>query len=224
MPLTEDAPLRTTLYPDRRVVDGIHDHDKILVERAVMGTLALPGTILRLPMVYGPGDDMRRLFYYVKRMDDRRSAILLDEGIARHRASRGYVEDVAAAVALATTDERATGRIYNVGEEPALPEAEWVRAIGRAAGWAGDVVVVPRARLPMPLRWWGDGDTDQDWVADTTRIRTELGYAELLPRDEALRRTVTWQRANPPENVPPEMFDYTAEDAVLATVVRDQSA
>ena len=50
---SEDAPLRESLYPDKRVIDGIHDHDKILVERAALSG-ALPGTIVRLPMVYGP--------------------------------------------------------------------------------------------------------------------------------------------------------------------------
>jgi nucleoside-diphosphate-sugar epimerase len=91
-----------------------------------------------------------------------------------------------------------------------------VRAIGRAAGWDGEVVVVPRERLPVSLRWWGDAALEQEWVIDTARIRAELGYAERVPRDEALRRTVAWERANPPADVPPALFDYAAEDAALA--------
>lgn len=71
-------------------------YDKILVERAVMGDADPVGTILRLPMVYGPGDPQHRLFQYLKRMDDRRPAILMDEGAAGWRWSRGYVENVAA--------------------------------------------------------------------------------------------------------------------------------
>jgi nucleoside-diphosphate-sugar epimerase len=34
----------------------VEDYEKILVEREVMGHPRLPGTILRLPTVYGPGD------------------------------------------------------------------------------------------------------------------------------------------------------------------------
>lgn len=49
------------------------------------------------------------------------------------------------------TDERAVARIYNVGEAPPLVEAEWVQAIGDAAGWTGKIVVVPRERLPQAL-------------------------------------------------------------------------
>jgi len=65
VPLTEDAPLRDTLYPYRGL-DGLdfeyaHDYEKLLVERVVMSAPSLTGTILRLPAVYGPGDAHHRL-------------------------------------------------------------------------------------------------------------------------------------------------------------------
>jgi nucleoside-diphosphate-sugar epimerase len=137
----------------------------------------------------------------------------LDEGLAAWRWTRGYVENVAAAVALAVADEKAAGRIYNAGEARALSTAEWVRQIGRAAGWQGQVLTVPKDRLPAHLV--SDIDTGQDLVADTTRIREELGYEEIVPRDEALRRTIDWQRANPPARFDAGQFDYEAEDRVL---------
>jgi len=56
----------------------------------------------------------------------------------------------------------------------------------------------------------------QDWATDTTRIRTELGYAEPVPRDDALRRTIAWERDHGPTAVPPALFDYALEDTVLA--------
>ena len=105
VPLAEDAPLREKLYPYDR--EGVEEYEKILVEKLVMGDPVLPGTVLRLPMVYGPGDYQHRLFPYLKRMDDGRPAILLEEGLPQWRWTRGYVENVAAAVALAVTDERA---------------------------------------------------------------------------------------------------------------------
>ena len=216
VPLREEAPLRRSRYPDAADVPEAHEYDNILVEQVVTGQATLAATVLRLPAVYGPRDYHHRLSLYLQRMDDHRPAILLDEQIARWRWTRGYVENVAAAIVLAVTDERATGRVYNVGEASALTEAEWVRAIGQAAGWGGAVMVVPRTRLPLSIRWWGDLALDQDWVTDTTRIRSELGYAEAVPRDEALRRTITWERANALTNLPPHVFDYAAEDAVLA--------
>ena len=211
IPLSEDAPLRERLYPYER--EGIEDYEKILVERVVMGDPDLPGTVLRLPAVYGPGDYQHRLFDYVKRMDDGRPAILLGEGMANWRWTHGYVEDVASAIALAITDERAAGHVYNVGEAEPLPWAEWVREIGRAAGWEGEVVALPEDRLPQHLDW--GLNTEQHWFVDTGRIRQQLGYAEEVSREEALRRTVGWERAHPPENVDPASFDYAAEDAAL---------
>ena len=92
-------------------------------------------------------------------MDDGRPAILLQESQAGWRWTKGYVENLVTAVVLAVTDERAAGRIYNVGECETLTWAEWVWAIGSAAGWDGEVVVVPRDHLPKHLLQ--DDNTDQ---------------------------------------------------------------
>jgi len=216
IPLTEDTPLRERFYPYER--EGVKDYEKILVEGVVMGAPGLPGTILRLPAVYGPGDYQHRLFEYVRRMDDGRPAILLGEAMASWRWTHGYVEDVASAIVLAVTDERAAGHVYNVGEQDPPSWTEWVREIGRAAGWDGEVVAVPGDRLPEHLDW--GLDTEQHWVADTTRIRQELGYREEISRQEALRRTVEWERAHPPRNADPASFDYAAEDVALAGMSR----
>src|SRR5258706_12032883 len=121
LPLTESSALRTVLqtYPPERVkmlqqVFGWLDeeYDKIPVEREILGDPDLPGTVLRLPMVYGPRDPLRRFLPVVKRVDDRRPAMLFEERYASWRGPRGYVENVAAAIALAAVDTRAAGRVY----------------------------------------------------------------------------------------------------------------
>lgn len=220
VPISEDAPLRERLYPYRSASPGpdhrLYHYDKILVEQAVMGDPALPGTVLRLPMVYGERDSQHRLYEYLRRMDDGRPAIVVDDGLAHWQWTKGYVEDVAMAIVLAVTNERAAGQVYNVGEVETLTWLEWVRAIGRAAGWDGEVVVVPRDRLPEEMV--PEHNTDQHLLADTARIREELGYAERVERDEALRRTVAWERAHPPEGFDPQSLHYGAEDEVLAAL------
>src|SRR5262249_23326497 len=121
VPLAEDAPLREALFPYRASASGpedlVFDYDKVLVERGAPAGRALPATVLRLPMVHGPGDPQHRLAAYLRRMEAGRRAIPLDEGLAGWRCTRGYVEDVAAAIALAVADQRAAGKVYNVGEE-----------------------------------------------------------------------------------------------------------
>jgi nucleoside-diphosphate-sugar epimerase len=216
-PFDEDATLRRNLYPYREYAqssdDLLYNYDKILVERIVMNDSKLPGTILRFPKVYGFGDNQHRAFEYVKRMDDGRPAILLEERKAQWRWTRGYTENVAAAIVLAVTNEQAANRIYNVGEADALTETEWVRSIGRVAGWDGEVVAAPGDILPKHLA--EDYDYRHNLAANTSRIREELGYAEPISREEALKQTVTWERDNPPKNIDAEKFDYAAEDAAL---------
>jgi nucleoside-diphosphate-sugar epimerase len=220
VPLTESSPLRTRLetYPPPLVkmlqqAFGWLDekYDKIPVERAVLGDPELPGTVLRLPMIYGPGDRLHRFHPIVRRIDDGRQAILMEEGMAAWRSPRGYVENVATAIALAAVSERGAGRIYNVAERPAFSELEWAQRIARAAGWNGHFVVLPKDRVPQHLQQ--PGNTAQHWEADSTRIREELGYRETVPLDDAVERTIEWERRNPPGEFNLHRFDYAAEDA-----------
>jgi hypothetical protein len=50
----------------------------------------------------------------------------------------------------------------------------------------------------------------------TRRIRAELGYAEPVPRAEALATAVAWERANPAPPDPDASGRDAAEDAALA--------
>jgi len=223
VPLTEDSRLRTKLrtYPPAQVkmlqklFDWVNDeYDKIPVEHAILGDPELPGTVLRLPMIYGPGDHLHRFHPVLKRIDDGRRVILFEEGVAAWRSPRGYVENVAAALALAAVSERAAGRVYNVAETPAFSELDWARKIAAATGWRGEFVTLPKERTPAHLA--PPGNCAQHWEADSSRIRRELGYREVVPLDEAIRRTIDWERAHPPGEVNPYRFDYATEDAAAA--------
>jgi nucleoside-diphosphate-sugar epimerase len=213
VPLTEDSPLREQLSSA-----GL-DYNKTAVERSVMGDNELPATILRLPATHGPGDDKHRLFSYLKRMDEGRPAIVLDQAYADWHWARGYVEDVAFAIALAVMNERAAGRTYNVCYPVSLTEAEWVKEIARVIGWKGEVVALRSEQLPASIRR-DLFDFSQQYSVDSNRIRKELDYSETLPFDEALQLTIEWERTNPPAKIDPETFNYADEDAALAAFTR----
>lgn len=215
VPLTEDSPLRERLYPYRGLGydRAWHDYDDLLVERVVLSEPQFPTTVLRLPVIYGPDDHrFHRIFPYLKRMDDQRPGILLDVDRAKWRDSRVYVENAAWAIALAASNPRAAGRIYNVAPWRTLTEAEWVESLGRAVGWHGQIVTVPRTRMPKHLV--RDLDYRHDLALSSERIRRELGYSEQVRFEDGLQRTIDWQRANPPE-VDPALFEYGAEDDTL---------
>ena len=104
--LYEDSPLRSVLYPYRKqaksAADWVYDYEKILVEREILGGRDLPGVILRLPKVYGPGNnaDLATVYSFHHQ--------------PQWRWTHGYVENVAAAIVLAAGHPAASGRIYNV--------------------------------------------------------------------------------------------------------------
>lgn len=223
LPLTEDSELRRNLHP--YPPEAVHmmrnlfswltdDYDKIPAERIVMADTELPGTVVRLPMIYGPGDLLRRFHAVVKRIADGRRFILFPETLAAWRSPRGYVENVAAAIALAATDDRAAGRIYNVCEEPAFSELEWARKIASEMAWNGEFVLLPVDQTPKHLL--KPGNTAQDWTTSSARIRSELGYREPIAIEEAIRRTIRWDRETPAAESFRAQFDYAAEDAALS--------
>lgn len=221
LPLVEDSPLRTRLYPyhgaDTIPLDRTEEYDKIPVEQVVLTRPDLPGTVVRLPMVYGPGDFRHRLYPFLQRMDRGRPTIVLPESVARWQGVWGYVENVALAIALAVSEERATGRVYHVAEAEPVDELERLSRLAMVAGWPGRFVVIPNTQVPS---WSPPLNLAQRWVADSARIRRELGYAEAVDTQEALRRTMIWERASPPTDSESRtsefLLDETLEDKWLA--------
>ncbi len=221
-PLTEESEVRTQLHPYNvehlRAAQAAFpwltdDYDKIPVERTILGDPKLPGTVLRLPMVYGPGDPLHRFYPTLKRIDDHRQAILLEESYARLHPPRGYLEDVAAAIALAAVSDRSVGETYNIASDQQFTELEWAQKIGQVAGWKGLVLALPKEQTPSHLL--SPLNTEQDWLVSSAKIRKELDYREPVPLDIGIARTIEWERAHPPAQIDPKQFDYEAEDAAI---------
>ena len=168
--LSEDAPLRTVLFPYRAQASS-HDaleywYEKILAEQAVLSEHSLPATVLRLPKVYGPGGNSELATIYAFRHHP------------DWRWTHGYVENVAAAIALAATHPRAAAKIYNVGEAYTPTIAERLR------------LLTPSTIEPDTSRGF---NFDQNIAFDTSRIRNELNYREIIPEQEAMLRTLPGQ-------------------------------
>ncbi len=233
-PFDEDSPLREKLYPHAPTITAepqgeaagrsatpawLTTYDKILVERVALGDSELVGSVVRFPMVHGERDGQRRFYPLWKRMADHRLAIFLSEKSAAFRSSRTHIDNAAYAVALVATDDRAAGRVYNVGEPDALAWSEWARLIAEQTRWGGQLVIRPSDEMPAHLRDSRPDVWEHHLVADTTRIRRELGYQEVVSRDEGLRRTLAWYADAPP--VDPKgagNLDYEAEDAAVVTI------
>ncbi len=213
-PITEEGKLRSNLYPYRKIIPEpwAQKYDKILVEKVLMGDEKVDGTVLRLPVVYGPLDYQHRLFYWLKAMVlDRRNSILLGEKKANERGPSGYVENIARGIVLAATSDAARKRIYNVCEPESLSMLEQGRAVAKVVKWGGKIITGPDKVLPEGLR-----GTGIDWTVDSTKIRRELGYKEIVPFEEGLRKTIDWELKNPPAKPADyQLIDYSLEDKLL---------
>jgi nucleoside-diphosphate-sugar epimerase len=215
----EDAPLRRKPYPYReRAKEGeiYWDYDKIPCERKALDDRELPGTVLRLPMVYGPDDYQHRLYAVARRMADRRPFVILARSEAGAVLPRCFVDDVGRAIAMAATDDRAANRTYNVVDDPSLVERDWVDLVGRVMRWEGRVVELPAEAMPAHMK----DDEAMDWsvsmAVSARRIRSELAWSVRSGREEGIARTVEWELAHPPEKLPPR--DDQAEDRAIAQV------
>lgn len=166
--LSEESPLRTILYPYRenaKSKDSLeYWYEKILAEKTIMSCPDLPATVLRLPKVYGAGNNQDLATIYANRHQP------------NWRWTHGYVENVASAIVLAAVCPQATGRIYNVGEQPTPTIAERL-------GW-----MPPSSIEAVPNHHFNYA---QDIAYDTTRIRKELGYHEIVPEKEAVLKTLS---------------------------------
>lgn len=201
--LAEDAPLRTRPYPYRteplRAADDpaawMDDYDKIPIERAAAGRADLPAVVARLPMVYGPGDRYGRFSWAVGPMLAGAPTIEVDRDWAAWRSSYGFVDDVAAGLALAATHESAAG-VYNLGPKVAPDHLAWADRFAAVLDWAGEVRTVARDAVAEPQRSRLSAlDLTLPLVTDTGRIRRELGYREVTDPEAALERTIAAEAA-----------------------------
>lgn len=176
-PISEDAALRSAFGPEGA------SYDKTGIERAYAEALD-DLTVLRLPVIYG-WPDATRIAPFLDPMLDGNRSIALPEGRRDFRISRTLHRNAAHAVALAALSGAGGRRAFNVAEPEAPTEQEWAPMIARACGWRGDFEIVPG---PGPV---------QDLVISSSRIRGELGYAEIADPEEGLSDAVAfhaWSR------------------------------
>jgi nucleoside-diphosphate-sugar epimerase len=120
-----------------------------------------------------------------------------------------YAGNVAAAVVAALDREGAVGRAYNVARDVPLPAAELLRLIGErlarparilpvpaaplealAAGVAAVTRLTPGVRQRDARRFVRSLSRDNPY--DSARARLELGWTNLIPHAEGVRRTMEW--------------------------------
>lgn len=196
IPLTEDAPLRESRYPYRRMAPNpdhwMTQYDKVLVEQVLMHQSDLPTSVLRFPAVLGP-KECRRFQRWLQSMLRGDMELRMQDGWAKWRRTHGFAEDISEAVVLAATNSSSAGRIYNVGESYTPTMRDRLAEFARIVGWRGRIFEVPASELDEMDRM--PHDFTHHIAYDTTLIRTELGYEEVVSPEVSLERTVEYERA-----------------------------
>jgi nucleoside-diphosphate-sugar epimerase len=213
VPLTEEAAVREVRFPYKGQFPGMDEYEKLDVEEEY---LAVGGTVLRLPMVYGPRDGQRREEFILRRVRAGRSKIPV--GAGTWISSHGYAGDIAVATRLAVENPAARGQIFNVAEQASPTEVQWAREILAAAGSDAELVRVPDEVLPDDL-----GVTaaiPQHLQVDSCKARTVLGWRES-PRAATIKISVDWHLANPPAEADE---DFSADDAALEKALASVSS
>ncbi|HUO12249.1 MAG TPA: NAD-dependent epimerase/dehydratase family protein [Caulobacteraceae bacterium] len=190
--LTEDSPLRGTRYPygmtPRRPVDAadawMDDYDKIPLEAALLARPELGGVILRLPMVFGPGDRQRRFRWLLRPMLAQEAQLAVDPGWAAWRTTYGYVTDVADALAAAAIHPELSGT-FNLGRD-VVDHRKWIGRFAAALRWDGAVTEAP-APAGSPIAAL---DLRYPLAVDSRAFREACRWTEPTPLDAALLETV----------------------------------
>lgn len=208
-----DAP-RSAGY-DVAPIRRTEDHVFALGQQGAFGA-----TYLRYPTIYGPRNPYAWEWNVVRRvLDGRRTVILADGGHGIH--SRMAVRNAAEAVLLAVDRPGvASGKAYNVADDSFVTFRQWVQLVAEVAGGELEIRSLPW-ELASPGRAMSafGGAESACCVLDTTRLREDLGYRDVVGLREGLAETVDWMRANEDllrRNGTTDPFDYAAEDRLLS--------
>jgi nucleoside-diphosphate-sugar epimerase len=201
-PAKEDDLLRSFRFPYRQnsrrpngVEDNLFDdYDKIILEEAARGDGRFETTVIRAPMIFGPGDKQYRFKWAIDAVKAG-GTIELDERAARWPNSYGYITDIAEAILLAATTPAAAGRTYNVGQGFVRTPIEWLLSFAAVMNTPVEVVTVPAEQRGLMANSADASNLSYPLTLDTSRIRTELGFREIVPEREALLATIAAEGA-----------------------------
>jgi nucleoside-diphosphate-sugar epimerase len=181
----EDAPRPEDAY-------GI---SKTEAERALAGIAAETGleiTVLRPPLVYGPGvkGNFLRLMRLVAR------GVPLPLGAIDNRRSFIYLGNLVDAIMRALDTPRAAGRTYLAADGEDLSTAALVRALAAALGVKPRLMPFPFAPLKLAATLAGRGAEFARLAGslqvDSSRIRRELDWRPPYTVAQGLEQTAKW--------------------------------
>jgi dTDP-glucose 4,6-dehydratase/UDP-glucose 4-epimerase len=150
-------------------------------------------SVLRLTNTYGPGmrvKDARQTFLgiWVRQLIQGSTIKVFGDGTQLRDFN--YVDDCVDALLLAGSDDKAVGKVYNLGSEEVVSLGDLARLLTELVpGGRFEVVPFPPERKTIDIG---------DYYGDFSLIRGELAWSPKLGLREGLRRTIDYYQANGP--------------------------
>jgi nucleoside-diphosphate-sugar epimerase len=214
IPTPEDSPLLTIEAEDGKGWRVVKSEEAVFANHPT-------ATHFRYPHLYGPYQLAPREWSIVRRIiDGRRAIIVPEDGLSINHC--GYVENAAHAVLLAIDKpEASAGQIYNCGDAHLLTLRQVIEVIARALGHELEIVSMPW-EFAMPARPMIEQAWTTHRVLDLTKLKTQLGYKDVVAPERGLEITAHWLRTHPldPDSgeakILQDPFDYRAEYELIA--------
>ena len=176
-------------------------------------------TVFRYPTIYGPHAPADSDWSIVKRiLDGRGQFIIPDGGLRLH--SRAFAQNAAHAVLLGVDrPTESAGQVYNVADDTPYTLRQRVELMAKALGHEWELVDMPHSLAqnvsPALFR------AREHYLRDTTKLRAELGYQDVVPVADAIQRSARWLADHRPgprgelETMLADPFDYASEDRLI---------
>lgn len=176
-------------------------------------------TQIGYPILYGPRQPGSADWSVVRRVLDKRQHLIIADGGIKIEA-RAFAANAAHAVLLAIDQpEISAGEKYLVSDDLLYTMRQRIEAIALIMGHEFEFVDLPwDLALPCHALW---RRTRGSQFRDTSKIRRELGYADVVDSYSGLQQSVEWLLANRAEfsgeleEQLGDPFDYAREDALI---------
>lgn len=186
-----ETPYRYDMPPRPLDISGL---TKLQAEQAIAAA-GVPYTIVRTPLVYGPG--VKANFLRLMSLVDR--GIPLPFGRIRNRRSLMNLRNLTDVLIRAAEVERAAGQTYLVSDGEDVSTPELVRRIAAALGRPARLLPVPVSVMRLAGALTGRANAVRllagSLAVDIAHTRDDLGWKPPFTMAEGLAETAAWYRA-----------------------------
>jgi dTDP-L-rhamnose 4-epimerase len=165
-------------------------------------SLGIPAVALRYQNVYGPGQSLQNpytgiLSIFSTRIRNGSPISIFEDGTEGRDFI--YIDDVVEATRLAIDDEAADFEVFNVGSGLKTDVLTVAHSLRSALGGSSAIEVNGKFRV---------GDIREN-VADTSKIRSRLGFVPAMGFDDGIRRFADWVNT---QGIPVDRFEESIQE------------